>query len=394
MNYSVKFMLSLIGSIISGESLPNEENAVDWEEIFDISNRHSVANIIGHAVSSGKYMVSGDYISTFSKKMFEAVAVDENQRVEFNKIFRAFDENEIDYMPLKGLNIKNLYSSPDMRNMSDGDILIRVEQFEKFDIIMKELGYSFKVESNHEFVYFKPPFINIELHKYLIPTYNDDLYSYYGDGWKLANKNENSFRYSLSPDDEFIYIFTHFAKHYRDGGAGIKYIADMWLYLRKNNIDKEKVFFEFKKLGLDVFARHIFKLMSVWFENENSDELTDDITDFMLSGGQYGDGKKALIASELRENSNMETDDILKTSFIRLIFPSMAHMKNSYPFLKKCPYLLPLFWIYRIIRSIFYGKNSAKMYKIKSEYITDENLKSYSTHMKTVGLDIYNGRKD
>jgi len=388
-----KFLLSLIGSVISGESdYPELDFEPDWVKLYELSKKHSIANIIGYGITGGKYNVPADIKEKFSKKIFQSVAVSENQMSEFTSIFKAFEENNIDYMPLKGLEIKNLYASSDMRNMSDGDVLIKTEQYEKIDEIMKKLGYVFELESNHEYVYRKPPFVNVELHKLLIPSYNEDLYAYYGDGWKLAENNDST-RYKLNTEDNFIYIFTHFAKHYRDGGAGIKYISDIWLYLKKNAVDMSYVMTEFEKLGLREFAENIFKLAKVWFENEQSDELTDDMTEYILNSGQYGNIQNAAIANELRENQNTEADDLKKNKLVRMLFPSRFHMKENYAVLKKYPFLLPFVWGYRIIKNVVLFKNSAKIYNQKKEYLADEKLSSFDKHMKSVGLDIYNGRK-
>ena len=387
------FMLKLAGSVISGADLPKEPENIDWNEIYRISERHSVANIIGYGISTGNYSISQEIKQKFIRKMFEAVAVNENQQKAFDEIFRAFDEAEIDYMPLKGLNLKKIYISPDMRNMSDGDILIKNNSFDEFDGVMKKLGYGFKLESNHEYVYTKPPFINVELHKILIPSYNYDLYEYYGDGWKLANKIEGTSRFELSREDDFIYIFTHYAKHYRDSGAGIKYIADIWLYLKKYDIDMKYVFKELEKLGLKAFAENTLRLLKVWFEGECSDEVVDSMTEYIISGGEYGSEKNAALATEIRENQGKNIEEVNKTKKIRLIFPSLIHMQKGYPLLKKYPVLLPVFWGVRLIKGLISGKSKVSALRRKSEYITEENLNSFDSHMKTVGLDIYNGKK-
>ena len=58
----------------------------------------------------------------------------------------------------------------------------------------------------------------------------------------------------MTPEDEFIYLFTHFAKHYRDGGIGCRYVVDLWVFLRNNpTMDPEKIKRELDKLQLREF---------------------------------------------------------------------------------------------------------------------------------------------
>ncbi len=385
------YMLRLIGAVVSGETLPVPPLDINWNQVYAISKFHNIANIVAYAVSIEDYPMEDEIKQKFLKNMFDAVFIDENQKKEFNALFEAFEESGIEYMPLKGLNLKKYYVSSDLRNMSDGDILIHENDRGKINAVMEKLGYRFKKESNHELIYVKEPFINVELHKLLIPSYNDDLYEYYGDGWKLADRVGQTSRYNLNSEDEFIYILAHFAKHYRDGGAGIKYILDIWLYLKKNNVNMDYVKKELEKLGLLSFGENIIRLTQVWFENSPCDQLMEEMTKYIIDSGMYGNAKNKALVTQIRENSVKDIEKVSENTKFRLIFPKMEHMKIHYPVLKRCPFLLPFCWIWRIVR-VLIGKTSRNTIK-KFEYITSENLSLFDLHMKKVGLDVYNGRK-
>ena len=43
--------------------------------------------------------------------------------------FTIAEENGIDYLPLKGYNLKKLYPKPELRTMGDADVLIRLADF-------------------------------------------------------------------------------------------------------------------------------------------------------------------------------------------------------------------------------------------------------------------------
>ena len=385
------YMLSLIGAVVSGETLPVPPLDINWNKVYAISKFHNIANIVAYAVSIEDYPMEDEIKQKFLKNMFDAVFIDENQKKEFNALFEAFEENDIEYMPLKGLNLKKYYASSDLRNMSDGDILIHENDRDRISAVMERLGYRFEKESNHELIYVKEPFVNVELHKLLIPSYNDDLYAYYGDGWKLADRVGETSRYTLNSEDEFIYILAHFAKHYRDGGAGIKYILDIWLYLKKNNVNMDYVKKELKKLGLLSFGENIIRLTKVWFEKSSCDELMAEMTKYIIDSGMYGNAKNKALVTQMRENSVKDIEKVSKNTKLRLIFPKMEHMQRNYPILKRCPYFIPFCWIWRIVR-VLIGKTDRNTLK-NFEYITSENLSLLDLHMKKVGLDVYNGRK-
>ena len=63
----------------------------------------------------------------------------EKQLEAVNKIYAAFDKNGIDYLPLKGCNMKYLYPKPELRSMGDADILIREEQYKSIKDIVSPM---------------------------------------------------------------------------------------------------------------------------------------------------------------------------------------------------------------------------------------------------------------
>ena len=75
----------------------------------------------------------------------------ERQMADVKRIYKAFEENNIDYMPVKGCNMKSLYPAPEMRVMGDADILIKLDQYDKVEKVMNELGFNFLVKGDHDF---------------------------------------------------------------------------------------------------------------------------------------------------------------------------------------------------------------------------------------------------
>ncbi len=396
MNSDVKFMLTLIGAIVSGSSLPDCPPNINWNLIYALSKKHSIANIIAYGISIGKFDVPNEIAQKFIQRMYEQIAVSENQRLCILQIFKSFDENAINYMPLKGTKLQNLYKSSDMRTMSDADILIRRENINKIKQVMNDLGYTFVVESNHEYVFKKPPFMTVELHKLLIPSYNEDMYSYYSDGWSLAKKvSDSDCEYELSPEDNFVYIFTHFAKHYRDAGTGIRSVIDIWLYRNANpDLDYDYINKQMKMLNIDVFYKNFIKMMSAWFENDEFDDMSIKMTAFIIDSGTFGTFANQVSAKAIRDYMGKDIKQAEKQRYIRIIFPNFKTMKTIFPILEKLPWLLPGAWILRILRLVLFKRRNIALHKKRAQSINNENIDKYYEHIKSVGLDIYNGRKE
>ena len=395
MNHNIMFMLKLIAFVLGREQKPEATAQLDWEEIYRISAEHDLAGIISYGIIEGGYEVRPDIRALFMRSMYEALTRSENQSFEIDKIYKAFNEAGISYMPLKGLLLRKLYPHEDMRIMSDADILIKPEDYDKFSKIMLELGYSLDCESNHEYNYTKPPIMHVELHKLMIPSYNEDLYAYYGDGWRLAKpSSDNPYYFELSVEDNFIYVLTHFAKHYRNAGAGIRYICDLWLYIKRHeNLNIEYIKEQLESLGLLNFYERINKLISCWFLGEEFDDVTMEMTEFILESGVHGNIKNEVISETIRGYAENKAEKAQKYRYIRMIFPHYEYMRSIYPSLNKRHYLMPLYWVLRLFKGILFKRKNLSYHIEKAKSIETATIEKYDAHMKKVGLDIYNGRK-
>lgn len=307
------------------------------------------------------------------------------QLFNIQNISEIFNKNGIDFMPLKGAVLKNIYPMPEMRTMGDIDILFREKDKEKIVKLMQENGYAFLKESDHEVVFECVP-TAVELHKRLIPSYNLDYNEYYKDSWRFAKPVKNN-EYAMSNEDFFVYIFTHFAKHYRDKGAGIKYIVDFYVYLKKfPDLDKKYIESELEKLKLLKFYENIIKLIGVWFYGEEEDETSTFLTDKIFTSGVYGRSDNAELSRLLKSSKKNKHYRFIE--FMRLIFPTKKDMKDLYPVLKKHIILLPWFYFVRIISKLISPKKTKKAVKtVKMLKGSPSEIKKYRSELNYVGLD-------
>ena len=339
-----KGILTLIKSAITEESLKLPE-AFDIEEAFAEIKRHNIISLAYDGAVRCGVPKANPAMQTMFQLYCRNLLISEGQLQAVQAISDAFDAAGVDYMFIKGCNIKKLYPKPELRVMGDADILIRTEQYAKIVPVMERLGYTAKLESNHEYVWTSKQLF-LELHKYLIPSYNRDYYAYFGDGWRLAKKTAGC-RYALSVEDEFVYIFTHFARHYRDGGIGCSHVTDLWVY--KNSypdMDMEYIENELRKLQLLEFFNNIMQLVAVWFEDAAGNEITDFISDFIFQSGSW-----------------------------------------RYTILNKAPWLLPVFWPVRWVDAALFRRDNIKKRKLEREFATIERIESYQQALEYVGLE-------
>ena len=307
----------------------------------------------------------------------------ERQMTEVDRICKAFDSNDIDYLPLKGCNIKKRYPKPELRYMGDADILIRVEQYERICRVAEALGLTKGLENQYEYHWHNAA-LKVEFHKSLVSSETRLFYDYWKDAWKKAEKALDN-RFVLSAEDDFLFQLTHFAKHYRKSGIGVRYLLDLWVFLRTSpDLNKEYLEQELRKLNLLEFYRNIQELLCVWFENGEHTAKTDLMTDYLFSGNSWGSWKNTQVFHVRAAKGNMS---YRKVAFLASkLFPSLTIMTYQYPLLKKIPVLLPVFWILRLGKYwILNSKNQKKAMYIMNN-VSDEMVNRRQEHMQSVGL--------
>ena len=385
-----KFQKTYIGLIKA--ALTDTKCAVpsdfDWAKAVETSKRHSVSPILFYGAVNSNISKETEYMKELHLLTIRGVMVSTRQLYEIELIENAFKKENIDYMPLKGIVLKQLYLQPEMRMMGDADILIKTEQYPKIEKIMTELGFAFKYESDHELVWEKPSLF-LELHKSVMTSYNKDFYRYFGNGWKLAEKNADCSRYDMSAENFYIYMFVHFTKHYRITGIGIKHLIDLWVYIKAySGLDWEYIARELKEMNLTRFHQNVLNTIDAWFNDGDGNTVTDLITNVIFNSGEYGSAEMSMVNRALQKGK----DSALKIKFSKIfngLFPSYKTMKEKYKILEKAPFLLPVMWGVRCFNVLFRQKDTFKSYiqgvkKVDSKQV-DENKRA----LYAVGLEFH-----
>lgn len=379
-------ILALLKSAVTGEKAGLPVGFVLDDAGSFISRQQLCTLIYTGCINSG-LSNSSPIARMLFKQHCQHLLYSERQLQACEAVFSAFDSEGIDYLPLKGCIMKALYPRQELRWMSDADVLIRIEQYHRIQPILRRLGFAEQIESDHEFIWNSDQ-LHIELHKRLIPSYNKDYHAYFGDGWRLA-KPLHGTRYGLSTEDTFIFQFVHFAKHYRDGGAGCRYVLDLWIYRRAYpEMDEQYIRTELEKMQLLAFYDNIIQLIAVWFENAVPNEKTDFITDFIFKGGSWGNQKDHMLSMEVRKAPSQEGIKISKLDMARrMAFPRAKEIEYRYAVLKKAPILLPLIWPVRWIDVILFRRKKLLAKHRELQFVNSQRATDFQRALHYVGLD-------
>lgn len=377
-------LLSIIKSALTGEVVDIDDD-LDYKQLFALSKIHHITPL----VFDGIYKAKGNFdgIEQYRNYTFQLIGRDQNQLYYLKKLESLFSDNGIDYMLLKGSSIKKYYPSSEFRIMGDIDVLIKESQYKNIKPLLTQIGFTERVDSDHELIWTNNSRVIIELHKRLIPSYNDDYYSYYINPWEKAVYQSNH-SFSMSKEDEYIYIFTHLTKHYRDGGIGLRHLIDIWFFALKHSLlNKTYINKELEKLGLLTFHNNIIDTLDVWFNGKEETELTNYITKRIIESGAFGLKEWHNLANAARATARTDSATSAKTkTLFRLIFLPLDEMKKKYPVLEKLPVLLPLMWVIRWINAIFNKRKTITEETNKLNYMDNQLVDNYNKELEKVGL--------
>lgn len=387
-----KYLIELIKSVILSKQPPEKPDEVSFEEIFKISKIHNIANLVYYAVAKLENKPDGKLLKLWKREKSLGMILDVTQSTEFSKLKFEFEKNSIKYIPLKGFELKNLYPKSDMRKMGDIDILILEKDRENVKNIMLQYGYTLKsYGTNREDSYIKKPSMNIEIHNNLFDETDTLFYNYFENLSKMEKVNKiNEFHYEFSLEDNFLYNFIHMFRHFSCRGTGIRSVVDHWLYITKKEKDLnwEYIYKSLKELGLLEFYEKFTALSKVWFEEKESNEILENLEEYIFKSGLYGNMENYGLTKLSKEKVGIIGK--VKTVF-KLFFPSVKVMIEKYPKLRNYPFLLP---IYYIIRSIqvpqIHGKKTMKTVLRSILFSNRDKIKTREDFFCSIGLyDLY-----
>lgn len=297
------------------------------------------------------------------------------QVCEAKHLQQKFEQAGIRNQVLKGTILKQLYPSPEMREMSDVDFMLYEESFEKAEEILTEEGYTKIQEVKHHAIFSKKPFLILEAHWSLYDKNVDKgQYLYYKDNFRAVPVPGTQYTYDFSKEDFYVYMIAHMAKHFYENGCGIRNVADIYVYLKTQGslLDRAYIDGELKKLGLTKFEEHMSKLAKIWLDGETTTEFYNQLFDYMVDCGIYGKGENGVWGQFVKDQA--ERGSSLKTWYY---FPGIDYMKEHYPWLEKNSWLLPVAWVIRGVNGMFNkGKREKKQQVFSLEQEQAEKLQN------------------
>lgn len=354
-NREINYFIYLLSCALN-EIDAKQEEGIDYNAILSLAKKHQVFNIIASSIAQMPNTpadIKEQFKNYNLSEITRMIAVNNERRI----IFEELTKSKIAFMPLKGLIIKAYYPKESMRQMSDNDILFDISRRDDVAKIMKSFGYKSVATGENSDDYHKAPFSTFEFHRELFFD-EKEFCPKFDNLWDNATPDkDNPYLYNMGLDDVYIYNVCHMYKHYSTAGCGVRFLADNYLFLKKENqnLDWQYINSKLDEFGILDYEQKSRKLAFKIFENQelNDEELA--LFETYINNGIYGDGMIKL----QRELQNMSG----KKYFLKRLFPPKAKMIADNRILEKKPYLLLFFYIKRLFKALFNSRKTVNEIK-------------------------------
>ena len=265
---------------------------------------------------------------------------------------------------MKGAACRSTYPVPDLRPSSDEDILVPAEEFSRCAAFLLDYGCQQTVageaERDFELSFHTPEGLHIELHRTPFAPDSDTLSGcnpLFEGAWARGMELEG-FR-TMSPHDHMLYLILHAFKHLIHSGFGIRQVCDilLWGEKYKEKIDWKELERQCRTVRAWGFLQGIFRIGQKWLSLPvpaplgGAEGLGDALLEDLLSGGVFGGTDLSRKHSSTVTLNAVEGQQRGKRpSLLPTLFPKRSAMERQYPYVAKCPLLLPVAWIHRMVR--------------------------------------------
>lgn len=342
---TIQILFALLRSAICGTKLTEEErNTYSPEQLRDllkISSKHDLVHLLVLGLKENELIAKENV--ELEKYILKAVYRYERIRYEYENLCLALEEAKIPFLPLKGSVIRRYYPQAWMRTSCDIDVLVHREDLEKaVSHLVTHHKYVEKERATHDVSLFTQNGVNVEIHFDLVEEGRaNNAISVLSDVWENVYLHENS-AYWYDMTDEFFYFYhiAHMAKHFENGGCGIRPFIDLWILNRMKNVDVSECDALLSKGGLLKFSNASRALSEVWFGVKEPDGLTLQMQDFLLQGGVYGSTDNRVALQQKKKGGRLRY-------ILSRVFIPYAKLKRYYPVLEKHRWLMPVMQIRR-----------------------------------------------
>jgi len=289
-----RYLIDVLRAFWNDREPPRPPEGFGEKRFLELVNFQRVAATVADELDKRPEWFSEGFKKTMTRARAMEVLRDVAYRTTSAKVETLFEENGIRYLPLKGAVMKGLYPQTYQRPARDYDVLVEESEILRAeDLLMRKYGYKEQgVCLHHYSLKNDKGMMEVEVHRFLlgrgdVPIF-DELWSR-----ALPDPDETlgkKLRFKLTNEDFYLHMVVHLAKHWRNNGASIRSVVDIWVFNQKlgDSFDLASLDEPLRKLGILEFTRNVERASRVWFGDLESDEIIDAMACQFFNPNRFG----------------------------------------------------------------------------------------------------------
>ena len=352
------------------------------KNVIKLTSKHDISHLLALGILNNGF-ADEEMITQLQQITFRAVYRYEKTNYELQQVCEALETAEIAFLPLKGSVIRKYYPEPWMRTSCDIDVLVHKKNLgAAVFYLVENLKYTEHEQNSHDISLFSPSGNHIELHYDLVEDHIAGSSSkILADIWNVVSvKEDSSYHYEMPDDIFYFYHIAHMAKHFENGGCGIRPFIDLFILDGIQEADIEKRDELLRQGNLLKFANAARKLSRIWFSNEPYDFISQQMEDYILRGGVYGNNENRITIQQQKKGGR------IKYALSKIFIPYDV-IKFHYPILQKHKWLTPFMEVRRWFKLIFCGHAKRTLRELKyNQTISSDKADATKKFLENIGL--------
>lgn len=370
-------LLNCISAALDGRECALTLAPDDWTALLRLAGEQKLLPFVYAAVrGTPGFAAAPEAVRAAARRQTMREAAAQTVHTEaFLRLYQALRAEGLAPVVVKGIVCRALYPQPELRPSSDEDLYLTAAEMPHFHAVLLRAGFVLTeperdYRSAHEARYVHPDTgLVVEGHWALFPT----EYAVYAalnvqlpDLMQRAQDWETGGVTLRVPDacDHLIFLLLHAFKHFISSGVGVRQLCDIALWMRRfgAQIDWQRVRAALRATHSEGFAAAVIDAGVHWFglecaaahippdwETLESAALLADA----LSGGVYGGAdstRRHSCTITIHAADRAHRGGTGRASLCAALFPGREVMAGWYPYVARCPALLPAAWAQRIWR--------------------------------------------
>ena len=313
-------------------------------KLYNLSSKHDLAHLVGVALKKNNLLGEDQVSKAFQQQIKTAAFRHEAMSYTLKRIRYLFEEAEIVFVPLKGAVLSRYYPQDWMRTKSDLDILVREQDLKRAkNLLVNKLGYKVHKKNYHDIALVSPENTLLELH-FRILEHEGNIDRVLDRVWDYVQPvAEGCFEHKMTNEFLMFHVYAHMYYHFIQGGCGLRFLVDIWLMEQNMDFNRDELQTMYKIGQLETFVAYVEQLNKVCFAEEEHDEVTLMMEEYIMTGGLFGS-----FASKVKARKTQERGK--NRYMFKRVFMPYETMCASYPSLEKHPWRYPYYMVKRWLK--------------------------------------------